>query len=1275
MLALQWLERVEEAAAALGYKEAQQAREVPPVTPKPFIALSGESGQGKTWSLCQLALTEARHGRITMLVRAPASLEALLQQVIEQACQLDLALASSFDDLVEKLQPKVCDSDGCWLTLCIDDVQDRNFAQAIGEYPWFALGVRIRLSCQPRITAELQQHANVEVAHVRDFSSAELRRFLQLHGQEQPLETMPDDVFELLLKPIHAQIFIGLPVRSDWTGATEYELFRRYWQYATEEYRGQSEHPFDRSALTRLSGRLASSRPCYPFPRSELEAAELDQERVQRLEEVGLVRWDDNDCLRFTTDRMLNWAVAEWIVAEALKRHWTPQQLIAELAALDELRKADGTPFGSRLGYVFMDVMWLASKRMPPTVVAEALLTKARSDARYWRNKAAWSNQVATLGSSVLPALEQLALQSFAPGEADLRGNVIAAMAAIGAAERAWVAASVHMLASTTNQSARRVAVGVAGDVPCDEAIEPLWLIHLERTREYKLFEQGEGANERRSTLIRAKEASFDAAKRALASDAWLKSKIEITQDALALEQLLWLLIADSRLSLDARKGIYLRSREHLHDSLPSNCVALVDAVYVFRDVDLIDWLDVVPDDPQTRARDRVLRGLSILDPQSALKEIASSLDSHGWFASEWWMHDIARSAGVRPLADAIESRVAGGEDPLTDFVLHYRSSPELLDERSIERIMDAFASRLADHNEAQEKSLGEELQLGRLHHLFEVVGRLPLLWQTELVARRAGTALEKELLRYCRNRTGRVGRVRDRDGEQCERMLAMIGGSGFDELVLSELNRTSPYGQEDGFHSAFWSADRAVALRLSEMPLGEESADGYRSVISMEAYAVHSCDGQLEAMIRAGAPVYVNAAEIRSGSDRLVDALRKRITELLASVSAEDHKVAADLVGFLRDETDASLLLPMFLDTSTSMSLRETMIGSFNALDFYDPAALPMARAILESSPDREAHFTAFYLARLGDAEARKSVCSWILGRSLGHGSASDQSYLLELAEHEDSRGAVVQFLLHSRERGHLIWEPWQATLLAEHGDEDSTEQLLRRAHRASQVSPAHRAAAIQYLAKSSSDEAYFMAKRMWAMERTPVAIDLLLDIDRDRALTYLLSRFRDEKPSLRAEIARRLRASIPADEMQSRLSKLVASNAIDDRLVGTELAGWMPPSMALDWLDGLASDEDTKLRTLALEATERRTREQAALDHLAEMSSSTKPQKWARLNIVLELVDPYPVWHRDDPISLGPFLEGEPPEFAIEAKQLRDKRVKKVIDELKRADSKFAS
>ena len=244
------------------------------------------------------------------------------------------------------------------------------------------------------------------------------------------------------------------------------------------------------------------------------------------------------------------------------------------------------------------------------------------------------------------------------------------------------------------------------------------------------------------------------------------------------------------------------------------------------------------------------------------------------------------------------------------------------MDEITLDWVLDEFGPQLQTFN--RDNGSKPDAKLGRLGHPLRFLPSLVEPRQFECVARRAGTLLEEELIRFACRRTGRTSRYRDSEGAQCERLLAMIDGTGFEALVVAELDRSDPFGREDGYSAALWVESDAVTKALQAVSEVHDS-DGYRQVIRMQALAVHQCDTELEAMVRANTPIYVNAAEMRGAEGRPMGTLLGRIEHLIARSDQEDLRIAAQLAGFLRDTEEVHVLVPAYLkpDTDESVSIR----------------------------------------------------------------------------------------------------------------------------------------------------------------------------------------------------------------------------------------------------------------------------------------------------------------------------------------------------------------
>ena len=424
--------------------------------------------------------------------------------------------------------------------------------------------------------------------------------------------------------------------------------------------------------------------------------------------------------------------------------------------------------------------------------------------------------------------------------------------------------------------------------------------------------------------------------------------------------------------------------------------------------------------------------------------------------------------------------------------------------------------------------------------------------------------------------------------------------------------------------------------------------------------------------MVRAGAPIYVNAATMRSSQGRDLTGLRARVSELLATGDTVSLDTAAALSGFLDSADDARRLVPMFTDPATPVELRRRVTGTFRVLSFYAPELLPSVRGLLDGRIDDQAQFVADYLVRCGDAAARKAVIDWLETQDMGSNSTSRRSYMDPLLDHSDGKAAVLAFLRRSRANGHLVVEGRYLQLLAENGDEWAQTELRRATYRYSGFERANAVMAIEELARTEPEEAYFAAQRLLARHAVAVGAELMLIIDPARAGPELVERYCDAPPLLRLELRRRLRVQLGGQAMADLVRPFAKANGARRRAAAAQLSGAMPPGIAAPWLADLAGDGSPAVRTAARTALRDRGREAAAMSHQDLIATSPKPLQWARLTKVMELVDPYFLWARRDPASLEAIFDALPHEFLVDARKRRERLLKEREDAAKKADRK---
>lgn len=136
---------------ALGYVDQFDMRMNLPIPATDVVVFSGESGCGKSWALAQFARRESEAGRLVMLSRA-RSIADLKRQFIERLWnRAGFTTQTEIVGAARRLREDYLAVEQYHIVICIDDVQDMDFARDLFSADWGPDGIRLALSMQPRV--------------------------------------------------------------------------------------------------------------------------------------------------------------------------------------------------------------------------------------------------------------------------------------------------------------------------------------------------------------------------------------------------------------------------------------------------------------------------------------------------------------------------------------------------------------------------------------------------------------------------------------------------------------------------------------------------------------------------------------------------------------------------------------------------------------------------------------------------------------------------------------------------------------------------------------------------------------------------------------------------------------------------------------------------------------------------------------------------------------------------------------------------------------------
>jgi hypothetical protein len=594
------------------------------------------------------------------------------------------------------------------------------------------------------------------------------------------------------------------------------------------------------------------------------------------------------------------------------------------------------------------------------------------------------------------------------------------------------------------------------------------------------------------------------------------------------------------------------------------------------------------------------------------------------------------------------------GDPVLMDLTFVYQGVPDLLDAATFDRLVDNYEECL----EADSAGTSDGTKTRR--HLRALIASASPPALLDRLSARASERFEELLTNRAAARSGRSTMLRDSDGVEYRQILAAIGGSGYDALVLAELDRPNEHARTDGVTAALWTRNAEVRTRLQAIA-ADTDRDTYRQVQLMESLAAHHADEGLTAMIRSGSPLFVRAVDIRENGPPWAEEDIAKVTSLLGDPNPAERLVGINLCAFLPEEIAGDLLTPVLGDPSMPEEAVSLAIGVMAQHGHYRPEFLARIKPRLDRGDKGD--FAAHYLAWSGDEQARAAVVDWLDGHELKQLSSSALPIAFRLLAFADSAAGGRRFLKRVMERGLGFGNEGQIlAALAEAGDNEAGEALQEIAYQKPRRGDASVIAAIKALAKSVPEEAQAAAERFFRRTHNRHAAALLLQIDPQAGTQVILDEYRRAPVAAQHEIGHLLRNDAPRPFFTDQLASLGSSEDGKDRLMAAELAGWLPAEEACSVLNMLAEDDVYAVERAALASLSQRRADAEAAELIARIAQQPRPRQWAWLLALIRLSDPANLCDSSDPRSIHALLDQLGDDFREEANRALTKRSKEL-------------
>ncbi|WP_391349570.1 HEAT repeat domain-containing protein [Azospirillum sp. A23] len=1249
--------------AVVGYNAKLDVRR-PPAWPteKPVLVVTAGglgakdgsgSGEGKTWQLLASLRASAQASRSVAWVRweKGCGTDDILNKaanVIWQEC-LGFADTRTILGLTNWYRDRAPSAAMPWLTIAIDNVQDKEVGRELASRRWEDWGVCLAMSVPPDVAAVLanQPVDRVHVQSLDRFSVTEIDNLLSHYGRRWV--DLPSDLQKLVRIPILAGLYIQLPFENFETAPhSEYEIFHRFWKRMIQ--RGETG---DEGILTNLAHRVVD-QATYPVPKSDWHLIGLDTHSLQRLRAAGWLVSLPGGFVEFAHDRLLNWAVAVEVALSFEYRTRSADEigdLLLKCAAHEHTR---------RLGYVPMDALWLMAKEaLTADNLARVIgrLGESQHYGSYGENL--YTYLLPTLGQCIVPALEAR-LSNLPEGDYQIR-LIAQALSTIARQESADLSELTGQLLRSGSGARQSVGIALASAKPSGDYLNRLWDMHQERCTyaDKKTWEEREQC----PWDHRDYEASFAALQACVAvAPNWLQQRIKL---------------ADPKQERVSELGYLLNNLEHpsasdIWSEVKSDLVhkiskdkprSLLYCIGRFRDHTLMSFLVSCLPRNEDLANSAALANLIRLDPEQAIACLADFPTSELAMARNWWLPYLLE---IKPIEVRRRILEMAGNDP---------KGRRLLDDLFADRSDYVDDQLLRFHLRAFEEELRQRLEMTCKEDTFWPFFPLRLLnniSRPDLLAvlrDEAGGELERMVADVACSRIS--GRSNHHDGvlEGCRQFLIRVGGKGITRLLNHELSASEYWGRFGGLEWAFVAPDtetisllgsisrRPVSVNEDGKQNSEDWFERYRATITL---ASAGSDKEVIESIWGEGPEAISADldEIRGAGNPLAGGLSGRALEVLGDSNAPDAQVmkALSIAWLAKDVEILSAIRAVLRRVTPDSDVARMACFVLAELGDTSPDFLRLALPMLKTG-NRLRAMNA--LLSMGGA-AEEHLLAHLEDVPFSNWTSEDVSLAQVLCNRESTRDKAIKWAVRlCHERKGLI-PPY--FLGVRSGDARVRELITEVAFGEDSFVVGNKTEAIKALFEFDPNLAIAAAEKQLRITRSELWLltKQLAQMTPKDAAERLIKVARLRKDSLTA-VGQAMRR-IDAEQVDRMLLACMSDPSRDVRSVGAKLAGWQSPERLIGPLKSMLEQEaEPDVRDAVLEALGRKRQQQTALDLLQAFDGVSDQERWTLLLALLEVADPHLLNDRNDPLWIGAVLDNAPYIFWHFAEEELRKRISK--------------
>jgi hypothetical protein len=369
---------------------------------KPFLVISGPSGQGKTWRLAAMATRLAEEVPVVVLRSRGSAAEdkGEIERIVSQDIR-GMGRPQTLEETARDVLRYAPENAERWLCVFVDGVASLERAAALWSVLGSVPGIRVVLSALEAVAESFGDSMPEQVAliEVPDFDEEELRLYV-VQGDAQRFFDIDPSVREVIQRPLLASLYRRI-ADADWQPESEYSLYNAY-------YENRLSTPL-RQDVPLLLPRLRKAALDvweggeYPWRIEQLEDLSFTDESIARLVKMGWLVPDERERYRVWHDRLLEWQIASALAKGIEDGILGVDQVATRWRASLEGESTPGRPV---YGFWAMDLVWhLAQMGAPVAEDLDKLICAGEEDFRL--RTALYEELLITVGPAILPSLNR----------------------------------------------------------------------------------------------------------------------------------------------------------------------------------------------------------------------------------------------------------------------------------------------------------------------------------------------------------------------------------------------------------------------------------------------------------------------------------------------------------------------------------------------------------------------------------------------------------------------------------------------------------------------------------------------------------------------------------------------------------------------------------------------------------------------------------------------------------------------------------------------------